>query len=652
LSEEHAAPLASALTSEERRVLAVIEEGAERLPPALSKASFLAHLPRARAGIAHRLVQALVREGLVSAAGSSPDQLIIPLSGGGRLIAAVTRRLSLGRFDLRGPLVFIGPDGHEEIVDEPADLLDRLRSELRLDEAPSRERIERFKLELRDSSANYALALVAEDQRRLELAQDGSPRAASSLDLARELMRADPLFDPLVFFEQSVVDGHPLHPGAKIKMGLSPDEVIRYSPEWGARPELRLVAIRKEVCFVSGDAERTPTEWLRADHPRQVEEAHRFLSDTGRPWQAFEVLPVHPWQFEKTLPELYEEPIRRGEIVPVPGPAIKTAALMSFRSVAPISARGQFPYHFKTAVNVQTTGAVRIITPQAIRNGPALTRVLEEIAHRERDFGGLLKILGEPLGVSYAASDPVLAKNLAVLFRENPARYVGPGEIPMPGAAMLARSPVGSLPIATELVTAFAERRGIRDLQAASIAFMKRYAEVCLPGFLTLMTRYGVSLEGHLQNSVPVFDGGALVRVLVRDLGGVRVLRERLIPRGLDMEFSPGSATVTTEVRELRNKILYPLFQNHLGELIATLVRAIGLEERLLWEPVAREVRRIYGELASDPAIAAQAREDEAAIFAPAIDLKAMTAMRLCGEVTRYTFAEVESPLFEAEVLY
>ncbi|MNY27902.1 Ferric iron reductase FhuF-like transporter [compost metagenome] len=140
------------------------------------------------------------------------------------------------------------------------------------------------------------------------------------------------------------------------------------------------------------------------------------------------------------------------------------------------------------------------------------------------------------------------------------------------------------------------------------------------------------------------------MRIVVRDFGGVRVLRERLERQGLSVAFHPGSATVTHDVADLRNKLTYPVFQNHLGEVIATLHRALGISEEALWRPVAAVCRAVFATLKADPAIAAQAAADEAALFAPTVDLKAMATMRLLGEVTRYTFAPVPNPLHACEV--
>ena len=72
----------------------------------------------------------------------------------------------------------------------------------------------------------------------------------SSLEWVERKLASDPTFDPLVFYEQWVIEGHPLHPGTKIKIGMEPGDVIRHAPEWGARPGLALVAVDRRACRV------------------------------------------------------------------------------------------------------------------------------------------------------------------------------------------------------------------------------------------------------------------------------------------------------------------------------------------------------------------------------------------------------------------
>jgi siderophore synthetase component len=283
--------------------------------------------------------------------------------------------------------------------------------------------------------------------------------------------------------------------------------------------------------------------------------------------------------------------------------------------------------------------------------------MLKEIGDREGRFGGRFVVLEERAAAYYDPANGAyppqeraeLAKNLAVILREDPEAHIRPGEVPVTACALLAESPVSGGPVLMEVLELFAAGRDIAEPELAAVAFVRRYCEVCLPGFLTLMSRYGVSLEGHLQNSIPVFRGGETVRVLVRDFGGVRILHERLASQEVRADLHPGSAVVIEDVEDLRNKIYYPLFQNHLGELLACLVRRLDLEEQCLWRPVADVCRGVFRELKGDPVIRKQAARDEAALFRSTLALKAMTTMRLLGDVTHYTFSEVPNPLAEEE---
>jgi siderophore synthetase component len=606
------------------------------------------HLPTARAGIMERLVLAVIREELVPPARLTvrDDTVMIALPEE-RLVIPVLRRHAFERLDLGGPVMLQGPRGSREIA-HPRALLALLRPDGLDDDA--RSRWERFEQELSNSVANYALALAGAARREARL-HSHVESVSDSLEWVTLQAATDPQFSPLAFFEQWVVDGHPLHPGAKIKMGMTPDAVMRYSPEWEAAPQLALVAVMRSACRVHALDGVRPTELVMREYPELAAAIATALAARNLTPDQVELIPVHPWQREQTLPVMHAAAIAAGDVLPLDGIGIPARALMSFRSFAPLQPWGAGRHHLKTAVNVQTTGAVRTVSPQSAWNGPEFSRLLRRIAAREQGFDGRFRVLEERIGVSFVSSceqeavAALLERNLSALFRENPEDHVGPGEVAMPGSALLARSPVTGKPIVLELVARFARRHGIPHLGAAAVRFMGRYAATCLPPFLTLMTRYGLSLEGHLQNSVAVFRDGEPVRMLVRDFGGVRILGDRLKAQGLEGRFHSGSATVIDDVADLRNKLFYPVFQNHLGEVIATLVRDGGADAHALWEAIAEVCRATYQVLKRDPAIASQAIADEAALFAPRIDLKAMVTMRLKGDVTRYTFAQVPNPL-------
>ena len=82
--------------------------------------------------------------------------------------------------------------------------------------------------------------------------------------------------------------------------------------------------------------------------------------------------------------------------------------------------------------------------------------------------------------------------------------------------------------------------------------------------------------------------------MLVRDLGAVRILPERLASRESRWTLVPGSAILADDLDDLRNKVYYSFFQNHLAELIVAIVRHFEIDERLFWDEVAAVARRDF----------------------------------------------------------
>jgi len=606
------------------------------------------------------LLQAAIREDMAGAFERTTwldggKTLVVRLSGGRTLRMTVARRMSLGRFDPEGDLSLVD-HGQASVVDHPCQLLDLLgREGLAPDgDFEATQGFERLRGELDNSSTNLILSLVGAARRTAALRRQADDMGVhTSLQYATAMKQFAPTFSPLAFYEQWVVSGHPLHPGCRMKIGMEPEDVIENAPEWGAGPGVAIVAVARGCCRIHARGPEDPTQILLREHPQTVAAVAATLSRLGRNIADYELIPVHPWQLRHTLPRLYAEPIRRGEIVPVPTAVIPALALMSVRSFAPVQCQGEGKHHLKTAIDVHMTSAVRTVSPNAVENGPRLSRLLDEIRARERNFRGEFVPLSEDVGIHYLPTDSTLepevaaaqARHLAAILRENPENHASDTEIAMPAAALTADSPLGGHPIVAELIEAHGESIGLAQPEVAAIAFLRRYAEVSVPGMLTLMSRYGIALEGHMQNSVAVFRDGKPVRMLVRDLGAVRIWPERLEHQGFSFTPAPGSAILAKDLADLRNKLYYSFFQNHLAELIITIMRHYGIEERLLWAEVAEVARRVLGELKAVPELHESANADEALLFHPTLALKALATMRLKGDVTDYTFREVPNPL-------
>ncbi|MEU8243425.1 IucA/IucC family siderophore biosynthesis protein [Actinoplanes missouriensis] len=192
--------------------------------------------------------------------------------------------------------------------------------------------------------------------------------------------------DALGRLEQSLIDGHPLHPCCRTRAGMTVADVLTYAPEH--RPVIRLRRLR-----VPAD------RWYGTGMP--VLYAH--------PWQALRLQARYPWLTSAGV----TRPVR---------------PLMSLRTVAPVSGGP----HIKTAVDVQMTSAMRTVSPAAVHNGPILSAMLQKIT---ADLP--IDILAETAaGAVITEHGP--DRRLAHLIRQAPR--LGPGETAVP-LGVLAASP-------------------------------------------------------------------------------------------------------------------------------------------------------------------------------------------------------------------
>jgi siderophore synthetase component len=635
------------LTAEERDVYTYLQQA----HPDLANL-FMEKLPVSRHSIMNRLLRSIVREGFLPKEAVSygrrgeKDMLEVLLNQAEKLTVPVLR-MSGDRFDIQED-VMLWKNGEASFIRSASELLHHLIRTKTI--AVSEDRLDRFREEIRNSTANYALALTGAEVRRKELKAEADKQSLRhSLEWVEQQAEQDPSFSPLSFYEQWVIDGHTLHPCSKTKFGLDPADVIAYSPEWGAQPGLKLAAVRKSCCYVTALDDQVPSQWLAEEYPDELKLAQRQLREKLLRPEEYEWVIVHPWQFEHTIPALFSDEMNRQDIVLIEEGDIPASALVSFRTFAPPASAEKKRHHIKTAVNIQMTSAVRTVSPQSTINGPALSRVLARVQKREPALASYFAMIEDRMGAYFqlANAKDDRSRQLAFILRENPESRTEKGEISLPGAALLAQSPLSEKPIMLELIERFMKASAVTCLSEGAEKFMAEYVRICAGGFLTLLCRYGISLEGHLQNSVAVFRDGMPVKLVVRDYGGVRIFKERLLARQFEREETSFEPPLETEdVEEARRVLSHAVFQNHIGELISCLVREWAVEEKRLWNAVGSSFQEIFEQLKEDDSIKEAVMEDEAYFFGESMDLKALMSMRLYDEAASYEFVKIANPLY------
>jgi siderophore synthetase component len=516
---------------------------------------YRAALPGARAAVLSRLWGALTREPIGGLAGvvRDHDDLVVTLVDGRRL---------------RGPAAAAQPfavaaDGLTLALDgapfaHPATLVAALRLPGHAD---------RLRAEIDDSVANLALARAAQPP------PDGGPPVLTRLtngDAAAAVAYA----------EQLVVDGHPLHPGCRTRLGLSTAELIAYAPEH--RPVVDLA-----VVDVPAD------QWVS--------------TGTGLPPR----LLVHPWQRDHVL-DRHPRLRRTGETVPA-------RPLMSLRTLAPVT---EPAWHVKTSVDVQMTSAVRTVSAAAIHNGPALSALLDGLVAATPGL-----VLQAEVAGGAVLTDGRPDRSLAMVRRRAPRP--GPGEVVVPLAALAARSPADGRPLVREAVTlGYAGQPAGLFTDLVNLLFAP----------LTTLLHLGVALEAHGQNMCVVLRAGRPVRLLYRDLGGVRVSPRRLAAHGAPVPPLHGDLE-TDDPAALRTKLAAALLSTVVAELVTVLAREYDLDPGELWRIAGRALDGAYAALPS------AAGADALALRAGAWPMKATTAMRLADDPLEDRWTWHDNPL-------
>jgi siderophore synthetase component len=615
---------------------------------------FLRKVPTARFEIMERLINALLRENIMrkGIVIEETNKNIIKLTLlDSTIFIPIIRKYSYHRYKLINNVVYTNKQGHQSKIIHPLDLLKLL---LDNDKAQGSiyPNLDLFYKELANSVANMALAMVFEAKRKqmyTQMCQENN--WTSTIELVNGLAREDASFDKVTFFEQWCVTGHHQHPSTKAKIGLTPQNVIRYSPEFGNVTSLVFVALHKYVAFYKIEENKQPNQIWYNDYPELVEPFVATCLRNGKDVEDYILLPVHPWQWEHIIRKMYSNEIEHGHLFSIPHFSIPTRPTLSVRTMSPIGREKK--YHIKLPLHVQMTSAVRLISPNAVQNGPELTRLLRQILKVENKFDGKLDIMGEHIGIRFKSNmvDEMdydnKSKNLAVLLRDNPLSLLHVDETAIVGCALLNSSPVSDKSLLLEIMDNFDNKHDSHTLEDNILLFFKKYIDVLLNSTIPLMTRYGIGLEGHFQNSLIVFQDNEPRRIIIRDLGGLRIDRKRLEKWGYFGEFHPDSAIIGMDHQEMHNKIIHTVFQNHIGELTLHLSNHFKLDESLLWKIVRDDCYKVFAKLKEDMDLKDEVDLDMAAIFAPVVKTKALTVMRLCNNVTNYSYTSVPNPLYD-----
>lgn len=396
--------------------------------------------------------------------------------------------------------------------------------------------------ELESAKHGRALAKARAAVRRRHFAALAARAGASSL--ARLVAACNSDADTAArLLETLATDGHQLHPCARTRLGWHRRDLERYDLETPRPVRIRLVADRAGILDRSGADFRT----------------HPMLAGLDLPDPVF---PVHPWQLEHRVLPQYADlfAAKRLVVLGETVPAWPTAAIRTL-------AGHRAPGFLKLALGIHITSTRRDISPATALLAPVLSAHLTAL-DTALGTGGPHRLVPDLAGAWLPGRRDLTAIARAPLSAVTPA-----GTVCVPATALAALSPVTGVSMAAEYA----------DWHGDPAAWLRAYAALFVPPVLA-KAAMGIGLEAHLQNSLVAMDGPVPVAAVSRDLGGAR-LHLPTVP--FDVELPEGSPVNAASMDQVRAKVAYTLFQNHLAALVTALARDCGLDAAAFWADLA-----------------------------------------------------------------
>lgn len=533
-----------------------------------------------------RLVQALLREGLVAATDTvlAAQPFIEVPHANATLRFDYLRPGRMNSWDVRGHINYQVDGQTSYRIAWPSELLTALSGTF--EQAPEDAIIARLAAELDDSLINDTLCLAYHNRWSHDLS-----RSMASCGLLQGLRRMEAPANPSILLEQWGTLGHPWHPNYKTKLGLTTQQVVQYSPEFCANVGVRLYALHRQYAHI----ERLPDtddywQWWQQRFPQAASQLQDHLLDNGLEAADYVPLPVHPWQAEQSLYQAFAGEISDRLLVPTDITAFNAAPTMSFRTVLP-EASLTAPM-VKLPVSLRLTSVQRTVSPRSARMGPRVSQLLLQMLEREPAIAALLDIVPERIGVHYTPvpRNDDRARHLGVLYRDNPASRLAEGEIAIPVGSLFATDEAGR-PLLRQWVLLTTGR----DDSTGMLDFFQRYIGIAVPSLLGMYLKYGVAFEAHQQNSFMVMGAdGAPARLLIRDFGDIRIHRATLHAHGMDLALHDPSMTLFDDDAFVRDKLLHTTFMCHLGELVLLCARHWETPQAALWGLLAEEIERCF----------------------------------------------------------
>ena len=416
----------------------------------------------------------------------------------------------------------------------------------------------------------------------LYLEEIGSTLAGTAYKLSQPALSAAELAEAgFQEIETGMTEGHPCFVANNGRLGFGAHEYLAHAPEAANPVRLIWLAAHRDRASFSSCADLDYEGLIRAELGEEV--LRRFagtMTGLGLDLGDYLLIPVHPWQWWNKLSVTFAGEVAENRLVCLGPGEDEYLAQQSIRTFFNTSDPAK--HYVKTALSVLNMGFTRGLSAAYMEATPAINDWLAALVAGDevlRSTG--LSVIRERAAVGYRHRQYEAAtgqyspyrKMLAALWRESPVPALGPGRRLATMAALLHTDREGR-----SFAGALVARSGL-----APEVWLRRYLDAYLTPLLHSFYGYGLVFMPHGENVILVLDGGAVERVVFKDIA------EEIAVTDPDAELPPQVRRVRVDVPEQLRllSIFTDVFDSFLRHLNAVLVTEGVLDEEVFWGTVA-----------------------------------------------------------------
>jgi len=336
-----------------------------------------------------------------------------------------------------------------------------------------------------------------------------------ALILSRGVMSSKDLASSNYQTVEHQMTGHPWVIVNKSRLGFSPTDLETFAPEASQDLKVLWLAAHKERSAFQSLEHIDQEEFYRSEMGDELfEKFQQKLISEGKSVQDYNLIPVHPWQWEHKLKIHFAGDIAGSILVLLGEGNDSYSPQQSIRTL--FNTNHPEKRYLKTAVSILSTGNIRGLSPKQMKIAPAITDwvkgLIKDDAYLE-DKGTIF--LGEEASIAYlhpnysAITGVPYQYNefLGALWRESACKYLKEDEEMFTMASLLFVDQNG-----VPLVQAFAEKAGISIRQ-----WITDYLDAYLTPLLHIYYTHSLCVTPHGENIMVVLKNGIPQRIVIKD---------------------------------------------------------------------------------------------------------------------------------------